>query len=255
MKDDTFIQQYKNIVEKAVFVSGKAKSEGLSALKELIESDANKRNVFEYGLRLAIDGEDKKIIEKILTNLVNLETNDEEKLLKNIEKDAVLAIQEGMETKTLELLLDSYVDIEAEESVSHLDPAVLFHFMDQDRYPPVIAHILAFLGAPKASVLLDNLPYKLQGDVAHRIATMDVDGAEKLRLMKQALKTAIQVLDNIQTSINREGQFTFGGVADMVEILSYVERSSVENILKSFEDADPELADVIKRELALEREK
>jgi flagellar motor component MotA len=118
MNDDEFTNEYNNFVERVYIMSDKARREGLLAIEEMI--DENKyihRDVFEYGLRLVIDGTDAQFIKKILTNIIELEDDKNKKLLKNIQQEAVLAIQEGLNPRLLMLLLNSYVNINTEETM------------------------------------------------------------------------------------------------------------------------------------------
>jgi flagellar motor switch protein FliG len=263
MPENTFIQEYKEIIEKAIRASEKAKREGFLALKDLIEplsSSQNegstfyegkviKKDIFEFGLQLIADGENKRFIEKILTNLVNLETDNKIKLLKTIEKDAILAIQEGMETRLLKLLLDSYVDIIAEaiaELGLNINPRHILHFMDQE-YPPIFALILASLDEYKAALILQNLPPLLRNDVAYRITKIDKISSEQLRRIIEGLKTAIRVLERMQSSQDSEGDIAIaGGVECIIEIFDLVDRSVEKQIIQTLEEKDPELAEEIK---------
>jgi flagellar motor component MotA len=123
MNKTELVGEFKSIVEKAQFCSEKARREGLLALEEFLETNEVKLYkgcVFEVGIRLVIDGHgysDHSIAEKILTNIVNLETDSDKKLLKNIEKEAVLSIQSGDNPHLLALLLYSYVDFDFDEAV------------------------------------------------------------------------------------------------------------------------------------------
>jgi HD superfamily phosphohydrolase YqeK len=51
-----------------------------------------------------------------LTNIINLETDKERKLLKNIQKDAVLSIQQGISPEELMWIMNSYVNIELDKA-------------------------------------------------------------------------------------------------------------------------------------------
>jgi len=113
-----FIQKCKNLVETLIRISEKSSAEGLLALEELIDNDKFlKGNILDVGLRLCVDGRDSKEIEKILTNLINLETDDETRHLGNIIKEGIVAIQEGYNSALLKLLLNSYANIDIEEAL------------------------------------------------------------------------------------------------------------------------------------------
>ena len=124
MTNEQFIEEYKYIVERALFMAEKARREGLLALEDEIDEDKYKqRDIFELGIRLVVDGNKEWCGEKILTNLLNHETDTERRLLKTIEREAVLAIMAGGNPRLLELLLNSYVTIEIEATMKRLyDP-------------------------------------------------------------------------------------------------------------------------------------
>jgi flagellar motor component MotA len=118
MNNDEFINEYNNIVERASIISEKARHEGLLVTEEMI--DENKylnRDIFEYGLRLIVDGLDAEMVDKLLINVIELEDDKNKKLLKIIQKEAILAIQAGWNPRLLMLLLNSYVNINVEETM------------------------------------------------------------------------------------------------------------------------------------------
>ena len=88
----------------------------------MIDKDKyHKRGIIDLGLRLLIDGTDSQFINKILTNIVNLETDNDRKILKTIEKEGILGIQEGLNKRLLLLLLNSYVNVGIEDAMKHLN--------------------------------------------------------------------------------------------------------------------------------------
>ncbi len=56
------------------------------------------------------------MIEKILTNIINLEMDNQKKYLKNMQKDVVLLIQQGITQKEIMWIMNSYVNIELDEA-------------------------------------------------------------------------------------------------------------------------------------------
>jgi flagellar motor component MotA len=118
MNNGEFTGKYHSIVERALYCADKARREGLLALEELIDEEKfNQRELFEFGLRLVVDGIDRQIIDRILSNIINLETENNEKILKNIQKEAVLGIQNGEPLRLLSLLLNSYVNVGIEDAM------------------------------------------------------------------------------------------------------------------------------------------
>jgi flagellar motor component MotA len=118
MSSKDFVKEYHEIVERALKLSEKARSEGFLAIEDLIDEDKyNQRDVLELGLRLVVDGTDPTLVDKILTNIIDLETDTEIKVLKTIKKEAVLSLQSGNNPRLMAVLLNSYVDIENESAM------------------------------------------------------------------------------------------------------------------------------------------
>jgi hypothetical protein len=53
---------------------------------------------------------------KIITNIVNLETDEDSKRVKKIQKDAVLSIQQGISPEELMWILNSHVSVELDQA-------------------------------------------------------------------------------------------------------------------------------------------
>ena len=112
MNHAEFVEEQVIILERVLEYAEKARREGLLALEESLDYDKiGERAIFEYGIRLVIDGTDKGIIEKILSNIIAQEKDEYSRLLKTIQKEAVLMIQEGLNPRLLFCLLNSYTDI------------------------------------------------------------------------------------------------------------------------------------------------
>ncbi|MCL2267548.1 MAG: hypothetical protein FWC17_07265, partial [Treponema sp.] len=96
---------------KAIALSEKTRREGLLAAEdELYDLDESGLDILSYGMRLAVDGTDSQLIEKILTNMISRENDEKAKLLKIIQKEAVLCIQCGYNTRILAFKLLSYLE-------------------------------------------------------------------------------------------------------------------------------------------------
>ena len=118
MNQKDFTQKYKAIVERALFMSNKARREGLLSLEEEIDNEKfMQRELFEYGIRLVVDMTDASFIDRILSNIIDLEQDNDAKTLKTIQKEAVLSIQAGDNPRILALLLNSHVNVEIEEAM------------------------------------------------------------------------------------------------------------------------------------------
>jgi flagellar motor component MotA len=118
-----FVEQYYKVVERALHCSELARREGLLALeKELCNEKADRRDIFEYGLRFAIDGFDYSIIRDILSNIINQENDEYTVKLKNIQLEAVLSIQAEDNSRITYCKLNSFTDLPLndEESKKYL---------------------------------------------------------------------------------------------------------------------------------------
>jgi flagellar motor component MotA len=112
MTRDEFVDKYTEIAGRALQCAEKARREGLLALEEAMAQESiDERDIFAYGLRFVIDGTDAEIIKKILSNLVRQEKDEDMAILKNIQKEAVLMIQEGANPVLLYAVLNSYTNI------------------------------------------------------------------------------------------------------------------------------------------------
>jgi len=124
------------------------------------------------------------------------------------------------------------------EFIKHFDANQLLIFIEQE-HPQIIALILAHLEPDMASVILQNLPCELQGDVSRRIAAMDRVNSKVLCEIERDLKKKL-------TSLSGE-YLTVGGVDSAVEILNRVDRNSKTQIIEELENEEPELAEEIKK--------
>ena len=117
MNQTEFVEQYQNIVKKALECSNKARREGLLSLEDslLDYEKADARDIFEYGLRFVVDGVDSEIINGILSNIIRHEKDEYMRILKNIQQEAVLSIQAGENPRLMFAKLNSFTDISLSE--------------------------------------------------------------------------------------------------------------------------------------------
>jgi len=112
MTHEEFVKNYNEIVERALKFNEKARREGLLSLEDDVDMEKiNDRDIFEYGMRLAIDGIDLQTIDGILSNIINQEKDEYIRILKNIQKEAVLSLQAGDNPRILYLQMNSLSDI------------------------------------------------------------------------------------------------------------------------------------------------
>ena len=117
MTRDEFINSWFNNLEKALYFYKKARREGLLSLEqELANLVDEMSDILKIGLRLTVDGHDYKMIEKILSKIVNREKDEYLYLLKTIKKETILMIQQGINSRTIALVLNSYTDIPLNDS-------------------------------------------------------------------------------------------------------------------------------------------
>ena len=96
MNEKDFMVEYNAIFEQSIIFSIISRSFGLVSLENILDKNKykyNKRDIFEYGMQLVLNGRPPEFIDKILSNIIHLETENEKKTLKKIQKDVVLSIQ------------------------------------------------------------------------------------------------------------------------------------------------------------------
>jgi flagellar motor component MotA len=112
MTHEEFVKTYNEIVERAFRSSNKARREGLLALEDDADMEKiNDRDIFEYGMQLVIDGTELQTIDGILSNIINQEKDEYMRILKSIQKEAVLSLQQGDNPRILYLKMNSLTDI------------------------------------------------------------------------------------------------------------------------------------------------
>ena len=125
------------------------------------------------------------------------------------------------------------------EFLSECDPTDVLEILQREQ-PLVIAVVLAHIEAPRAAVLLQFLPPAIQGEVTRLIAVMDRTSTEFVRGIEAMLVKRL----------SSTGTFSLaGGMENAVELINLVDAASEKRIVETLEDADPELADVIKKRL------
>jgi len=118
MNEKDFIVEYNAIFERSIIFSTISRSVGLVSLENILDKKKqNRRDIFEYGMRLVLNGRPPEFIDKILSNIINLETDKEKRILKNMQKDVVLSIQQGsISPEEIMWIMNSYVNIELDEA-------------------------------------------------------------------------------------------------------------------------------------------
>jgi len=112
MNREEFIKAYHDFIDTALGLAAKARREGLLALDGDVDREkAGQRDIFHYGLQFAVDGAASEIIDKIITNIAAQEKDEYTRLLKIIQKEAVMCIQQGYNPNLLHCVLNSYTDL------------------------------------------------------------------------------------------------------------------------------------------------
>jgi len=112
MSNEEYVKALNAIVERALTFSEKGRRETLTALEDFLDKDKVKnRDIFDYGMRFVVDGIDNSIIDEILTNIIKQERDEQMLVLKAIQKEAILAIHEGWNTRIIIALMNSHTDI------------------------------------------------------------------------------------------------------------------------------------------------
>jgi len=132
------------------------------------------------------------------------------------------------------------------EIINSVDPNH-FLFCIQQEHPQIIALVLSYLDADKASVILQKLPSYIQSDVSRRIATMDHVSTDIIVEIDRVLEKKLSSISILQIGGEEAEYFPPGGVESAVEILNRVNRNSKNQIIRELEDEDPELAEELKK--------
>jgi len=129
MTHDEFIAEYCKVSARAIYLSKKARKEGLLAIEDEIDSDReNQRDIFEYGLRFMVDGTDASIIRDLLDNVIGQEEDKYTRRLMELEKEAVLSIQAGENPRITAFKLNSLTDL------ALTDDPIIRKIIDEEDY-------------------------------------------------------------------------------------------------------------------------
>jgi len=114
--NDNFYDKYREIKERAVSITIIADREGCLKIESHINQDKLKqRDVYEYGLQLIINGTTEETTEIVLKNIVNQEIDEQSKIFKTIQKEAVMFLFRNESTSKLLAIMNSYTDLTLEE--------------------------------------------------------------------------------------------------------------------------------------------
>lgn len=123
------------------------------------------------------------------------------------------------------------------------DPAQVVSFL-RDEHPQTIALVLTHLDPGDAAVLLAGLPYAMQGEVARRIATLDLAAPEVVHEVERALQRKLT-----RSAAARPAAPAAAGIDLVLKIFHRLDRSTEQSVIDALEQEDPELAQEIKQRL------
>jgi len=96
MNRDEFVKAFNDTAKRVLFISEKARSEGLLSIEDDIDLEkSGAMDIFEFGLPFAVHENNKDLVKKYLTNLIHQEKDEYVWLLKTLQIEAVWAIQAG----------------------------------------------------------------------------------------------------------------------------------------------------------------
>ncbi|MFF2448095.1 flagellar motor switch protein FliG [Neobacillus sp. NPDC058068] len=206
---------------------------------------------------------EEKEIESITTEISNLRKvppDVTEKILKEFH-DLVVAsrvVSYGGADVAKELLLRTFGEEKAASFMNRIDEFKRpderpFEFLAevepkrivqllQTENAQTIALVLSYLNSDQAAAVLSLISPERQFEISKRIALMGFTSPEIVRQVEQAFIEKLSLAENNDSN----GQ---NGIDSIVNILSSVNRGTEKNILETFADKDPELANEIKQRM------
>jgi flagellar motor component MotA len=107
-----FVKEHHAILERAFIFAEKARCKGFLALEEDLDyKKCYSRDIFEMGIRYVVDGTDSEFLDSLLSRIISHEKDKRKRLLKTIQKEAVLSIESGTNAPRVLIILNSYTNI------------------------------------------------------------------------------------------------------------------------------------------------
>jgi len=88
-----FVDEYTRFIQLAMKLAAKSQEQGIASLEDEIEDIDDE--LFKQGLRFVVDGTEPRYIDEIMSNRIAHEKDKEQRILKTVQKRAVLGIQAG----------------------------------------------------------------------------------------------------------------------------------------------------------------
>ena len=153
------------------------------------------------------------------------------------EETAKQILEAGFGNRMAESLLSrvtSYSEIKSFEHLKNVDSLTIANYI-KNEHPQTIAVVLAHMDPRNSGPILELLPADLQGQVAHRMATLEAPNNETLRAVEAVLASQLQGEMAAKES-------KYGGKKQVAEVLNEIERETWQEILDEMREIDDEVA-------------
>ncbi len=124
------------------------------------------------------------------------------------------------------------------ENLKKVDHVTVVNYL-KNEHPQTIALILAHVDPRFSGPIMAMLPPSVQGEVAHKIASLDKPN-------KEALKVVEDVIGNMVKGEFQEESRKYGGKKQVADILNEIEQESWLEIIDDMRDIDDECATEVK---------
>ncbi|MEX2601689.1 MAG: flagellar motor switch protein FliG [Balneolaceae bacterium] len=114
----------------------------------------------------------------------------------------------------------------------------------QNEHPQVAALIFSQLHVQKSAEILSYLPEELQGEIMHRLASMDKISSEVIEEIEEVIKEQMGGMDVI-------GDRVKSGTHTVAQILNEAEINVERHVLEDIQGRDAQMADEIKEQMFL----
>ena len=125
--------------------------------------------------------------------------------------------------------------------LNDVEPAQIAHFLHNE-HPQTIALILSYLNVRQTAAVIAALEYELQAQVSLRMANIDAINPVIVHQVEAALKKRLSSVLGADTSKT-------GGLDFLVRVLTQVDRGTERAILEQLDEAAPELAADIRKQM------
>ena len=125
------------------------------------------------------------------------------------------------------------------EFLRRLDPVQVRGFLEEE-HPQTVALVLANLDSRSAAKVLGELDPEMRVEVARRIALMEQTTPDTIAIVEDGLRRRM-------SSVVTENSQQVGGIKPLASVLNQVDRATERQILGQLAEADPELADAVRK--------